>query len=235
MPVDVVPIVARHVEAFTERRRSKIAGLTLRALLIRKNPYMLIARQVEQPGDLAEAIVGAALSSSEETMFGHTLEAIAVDVCAEAYSGLKSAATGVDLEFTREARRYVVSIKSGPNWGNSSQIKKLREELRQAVSTIRQHDPSADVRAVNGCCYGADQPRDLGDYQKLCGAQFWELISGDSDLYRHLIPPIRDAASNGFTGQRAELLQRVSDELAASWTTPDGRLDWPSIVAASAG
>ncbi|MCY4258540.1 MAG: PmeII family type II restriction endonuclease [bacterium] len=111
MLVDATLIVERHVSEFSERRRLKIAKLSLHELLIRKNPYMFIARQIEAPQELAEEIVGAALSSSEETMFGHTLEAIAVDVCAEAFGGIKSAAQGVDLEFMRDKRRYVVSIK----------------------------------------------------------------------------------------------------------------------------
>ena len=31
---------------------------------------------------------------------------------------------GIDLEFDKDGVRYIVTIKSGPNWGNSSQIGK---------------------------------------------------------------------------------------------------------------
>ena len=153
--VELGSIVERHVRAFSEKRRTKIEVLSLPKLLMTKNPYLFIARQVNTPADLAEQLVTAALSSSEETMFGNTLEKIAIDICAAAYNGQKSTATGVDLEFFRGGRRYVVAIKSGPNWGNSSQIARLKQNLAGAVRLIRQHDPEANVMAVNGCCYGA--------------------------------------------------------------------------------
>ncbi len=233
--VDLDSIVSAHVASFSERRRTAIQELSPAALISRKNPYLFIARQIATPDELADALVSAALSSSEETMFGRTLEAIAVDICAEQYGGLKSGIEGVDLEFARDGRRHIVSIKSGPNWGNSSQVKKMRADLRRAIATMRQHDRNVELRAVNGCCYGASPPRDYGDYIKLCGAEFWELISGDANLYRRLIPPIREAASNGFTEQRDSLLRRVRDELAQRWSDADGTLDWPRIVTGTSG
>lgn len=45
---------------------------------------------------------------------------------------MKSAAEGVDLEFNKDGKKYLVSIKSGPNWGNSSQIKKMIDNFNKA-------------------------------------------------------------------------------------------------------
>lgn len=229
MRVDLIGIVGRHLKAFGDRRRVSIAKITLQRLLTKKNPYLFIARQVDTPVELAQELTSATLSSSEETMFGNTLEAIAIDICRAVYGGQKSAATGIDLEFTRDGRRYLVSIKSGPNWGNSSQIARLRQNLANGVKLVRQNDPDANVLAVNGCCYGS-AVTDYGDYRKLCGAAFWELISGDPDLYLRLVEPIRTSASNGFIAERDQLVKRLSVELAVSWTTPDGSLDWDRIV-----
>ena len=229
MQVDLTGIVAKHLAIFGDKRRQSIERITLQKLLAKKNPYLFIARQVETPAELAQELVAATLSSSEETMFGNTLEAIAIDICTAVYGGQKSAATGIDLEFSRESRRYLVSIKSGPNWGNSSQIARLRQNLSNAVRLVRQNNPTANVLAVNGCCYGSSDT-DHGDYRKVCGAGFWELISGDPDLYRRLVEPIRTAASNGFIAERTQLVQQLSVELAVSWSTPDGRLDWERIV-----
>ena len=232
MLVDPTPIVTQHVKAVSDKRRAAIERLTLHKLLSTKNPYLFIARQVDTPAEFAEELVAAALSSSEETMFGNTLEAIAIDVCAAAYGGQKSAATGIDLEFSRDSRRYLVSIKSGPNWGNSSQIKRLRQDLSTAAKLVRQHDPTTNVMPVNGCCYGTGDS-DFGDYRKVCGAAFWEFISGDPDLYSRLVDPLRDAASNGFITERTNLVRHLSVELAGSWCTPEGQLDWPRIVGLS--
>lgn len=39
--------------------------------------------------------------------------------------GRKAGIDGIDLDFDKYGQRYLVAIKSGPNWGNDSQIKKL--------------------------------------------------------------------------------------------------------------
>lgn len=229
MSVDLKPIVTKHLATFGDKRRRSIEKIALRGLLAKKNPYLFIARQVDTPSELAQELVSATLSSSEETMFGNTLEAIAIDICADVYGGLKSAAPGIDLEFNRGGCRYLVSIKSGPNWGNSSQVARLRQDFATAVKVLRQNDPTANVQAVNGCCYGV-QRTDYGTYLKVCGAAFWELISGDPHLYVRLIEPIRVAASNGFVAERTDLVHRITTELSVSWSLADGRLDWERIV-----
>ena len=76
-------------------------------------------------------------------------------MCAAAYGGRKSGIEGIDLEFERDGIRYLVSVKSGPNWGNSSQIKKMRDYFRQARRVLGTNNGTrGKVVAVNGCCYG---------------------------------------------------------------------------------
>lgn len=216
-------LVARHITEFGERHKTSIEKISLIRLLAKKNPYLFIARQVNTLSDLAQELATATLSSSEETMFGNTLEAIAIDICAVTYGGHKSAAAGIDLEFMDGSCRYLISIKSGPNWGNSSQVKRLKQDFARAVALIRQNNPTVNVLAVNGCCYGSGST-DYGTYRKVCGPSFWELISGDPDLYLRLVEPIRTAASNGFVTERAQLIERLAAELAESWTLLMGNL-----------
>lgn len=233
MPVDLDPIVARHVEAFHEARRERIGRIRVRDLLRKKNPYLFLARGVSAPRDLARVLVDATLSSSEESMFGRTLENVAVDVCEAAYGGWKSATEGIDLEFERDGARYLVAIKSGPSWGNSSQVKKMRDDFRRAIIVVRQGRPGIDVRAINGCCYGTPD-NDRGDYRKVCGAAFWELVSGEPYLYARLAVALRDAAANGHAAAIEGVTERIADELADGWCDDAGSLDWPRIVAANA-
>ena len=232
-PVDLDPIVARHVEAFHEARRERIGRIRVRDLLRKKNPYLFLARGVSAPRDLARVLVDATLSSSEETMFGQTLEDIAVDVCEAAFGGRKSTATGIDLEFERDGTRYLVAIKSGPGWGNSSQVAKMREDFLRAIRVVRQGRRRIDVQAINGCCYGTPDT-DRGDYRKVCGAAFWELVSGEPDLYARLAVALRDAAANGHAAAIEGVTERIADELADGWCDGAGCLDWPRIVAANA-
>ena len=234
MPIDLEPIVRQHVQTFNAKRRAKIGQLRVSELLRKKNPYLFIARNTVTADDLARSLVTATLSSSEETQFGQTLENIAIDVCAQAFGGQKSSATGIDLEFYRDNRRYIVSIKSGPSWGNSSQVAKLREDFRRASRVIRQNDLGAVVEAINGCCYGRAQ-NDYGDYRKVCGAAFWELISGEDDLYRRLLSLLDQASANGFAETVEAAISEIADQLRVDWADEHGQLDWERILDHNSG
>ena len=94
----------------------------------------------------------AYLSSQEEGVFGGVLEKLAVFVCEKVYKGHKSRAEGIDLEFRKKGKTYIVSIKSGPNWGNSQQIKRMKDNFKQAKRI-----GGSGIEAVNGCCYGIDR------------------------------------------------------------------------------
>ncbi|MFN6960895.1 MAG: PmeII family type II restriction endonuclease [Rhodocyclaceae bacterium] len=178
--------IEKNIPDFHRKRIERLAGLRLREVLRRKNPYLFKAKNIESASDLVKQLLDAHLSSQEETIFGDFLETLAIYVCQETYGGHKSAAKGIDLEFACDEVRYLVSIKSGPNWGNSSQINKLRDYFRQARKIVgrQQH-----VVCVNGCCYGRGD-KDYGDYLKLCGQSFWSLISGNDSMYQEIIEPL---------------------------------------------
>ena len=117
---------------FHDKLLDGLQRLKLADLLRRKNPYLFKAKAVNSAPDLIKRLLDAYLSSKEETIFGDFLEALAIHVCAEAFGGRKSNAEGIDLEFERNDRRYIVAIKSGPNWGNSQQIKRMQANFNQA-------------------------------------------------------------------------------------------------------
>src|SRR5690606_19982322 len=115
---------------------------------------------------------------------------LAIFINEKVYSGRKSAAQGIDLEFDLDGIRYIVAIKSGPNWGNSSQITKMQSDFRTAAKTLRTSNSKLQIQAINGCCYGRDNHPDKGDYYKFCGQRFWEFISGEVNLYTEIIEPL---------------------------------------------
>ena len=229
MAIDLDLIVERHVREFNKKRLGSVQELRVATLLRRKNPYLFVARQTATHETLAASLVAATLSSSEETQFGNTLEGIAIDVCAAAYGGYKSAATGIDLEFIRDEVRYLVSIKSGPSWGNSSQIATLERNFSDALKVIRQNNQRANVQAINGCCYGRCD-KHTGLYRKVCGSAFWELISGEPDLYQELVESLIGAATNGFQEEVNQAIGQVEAELRQEWSDQEGHLDWLRIL-----
>jgi hypothetical protein len=70
-------------------------------------------------------------------MFGDFLEQLAIFVNKKVYGGVKSSAEGIDLEFEKDNIKYIVTIKSGPNWGNSGQISKMKQKLQTSKKNTK--------------------------------------------------------------------------------------------------
>ena len=186
----IADYVQTNIGSFHDKRLEALNKLQLNKLLRRKNPYLFRSKNINTASELMTSLLDAHLSSQEETLFGTFLEGLALHVAETVHGGWKSTATGVDIEFEKEGVRYILSVKSGPNWGNSSQIARMRENFRTATLRVRQGNPSTNVRAVNGCCYGRSRDPDKGDYFKYCGQEFWHLISEEPDLYTRIIEPL---------------------------------------------
>jgi hypothetical protein len=158
---------------------------------------LLKAKGLSTPRDLVKTILDAFLSSQEETMLGGFLEGLAVFTAEKAYGAKgKSTTTGLDIEMDKDGVRYFVAVKSGPSWGNSSQIAKMQIDFKTAAKVYRQNTNALPVQFVNGCCYGkqSEKSEDKGSYLKLCGQRFWSFISGDAELYIKIVEPIGNKA-----------------------------------------
>lgn len=233
MKAEIEKYIEDNIPAFHRRRLESLEKLKLDNVLLRKNPYLLKIKNVNNAGVLVKQILDAHLSSQEETIFGAFLENVAIFACGLAYGGNKSSAEGIDLEFVQNDVRYIVSIKSGPHWGNSSQIKKMRDNFRKAGIVLRQNGTVKSVVAINGCCYGRDNKPDKGDYSKLCGESFWTLISGDPALYLNLIEPIGHRAkerNEAFQFEYDKTTNRFTKLFIEEYCLPDGSIDWAKIV-----
>ena len=229
-----------NIGQFHEGRLKKLEELKLRELLRRKNPYLFRAKNVVTSQDIVDSFLEATLSSSEEERFGEFLEALAIFVSGETCNGRKSAVPGVDLEFTDEGIQNLVSIKSGPNWGNSSQQEKLSDHFRSAMSRIRQNDRSAHVETVLGCCYGRPKTKYNEKYgwTKITGQSFWFFLSGSKELYKDIIEPIGHLAhrhNEEFAKARGALRTRLSLEFGKDFCDSQGYIDWPKVVEFNSG
>ena len=186
----VVQYVEENIGYFHQKTIQSLDKLKLSQVLKRKNPYLFKAKYMQTSEQIIRGIVDAHISSNEETIFGNWLEGLAIFISNEVYGGYKSGITGIDLEFDKENIRYIVTIKSGNNWGNSSQIKKMISDFKTAKKTLHTSNSQINVVAINGCCYGKENNPDKGDYFKYCGQEFWEFISENKDLYTELIEPL---------------------------------------------
>ena len=231
-PKAIREYVAANISGFHQTRLARLEGLKLKQILKRKNPYLFKAKNIRTAEALVRVLLDAHLSSQEETLFGDFLEGLAIYINGKKFGGKKSNAEGIDLEFEHEGIRWLVSIKSGPNWGNSSQINKMRDNFKKAIRIARTGKAKLDVRSVNGCCYGRDQTPDKGEYQKLCGQRFWEFISGSASLYIDIIEPLGHQAkqrNDEFDAAYAKVVNRFTEGFITNFCR-DGEIDWPQLV-----
>jgi len=235
---DLQSYVEENISKFHEKRIQSLDNLKLTNVLKRKNPYLFKAKNVLTADHIVRGIVDAHISSNEETIFGDWLEGLAIFVNEKAFSGNKSGIIGIDLEFASDNIRYIVSIKSGPNWGNSSQISKMKSDFSTAKIRIRANNPHLNVIAVNGCCYGTDNNPDKGEYFKYCGQRFWEFISGDSLMYQNIIEPIGTNAkqrNDDFLKLYSEKINLFIFEFTSKYCLKTGQIDWGKLLELNSG
>jgi len=230
---DVSQYVEKNIGTFHEKRIQSLDGLKLRQVLKRKNPYLFKAKYVLTADEIVRGIVDAHISSNEETIFGDWLEGLAIFINGKVYGGRKSGIANIDLEFDDKGTRNIVTIKSGPNWGNSSQIKKMVADFKTAKKTLRTSNSKLNVVAVNGCCYGRDNKPDKGDYFKYCGQKFWEFISGDTNLYTELIEPLGHKAkerNDDFMKSYSQMINKFIKEFTNDFCDKNGAINWEKLV-----
>ncbi|MCB8943166.1 MAG: cytosolic protein [Ardenticatenaceae bacterium] len=240
-PLDFAAVnayVNENIVDFHQKRAKSLENLKLDKLLT-KNPYLFKAKNVQTAGELMSGLLDAFLSSSEEKIFGDFLEDLAIFIASHTCSGHKSSAPGVDLEFEDQAIHYVVSIKSGPNWGNSSQHNQLETDLKKAATRVKQSQHGANVQPVLGICYGKTRTTYWRDVAlKVVGQNFWYLISQNENLYIDIVEPIGYRAkehNETFEQERAKVVNRFTKGFIERFCTPDGAIDWSRLVEFNSG
>lgn len=239
---DVIYFVETNIGDFHAKRLSKVENIKLKDVLRTKNPYMFKAKNVTTASEIIDGILSAYISSSEEGIFGNWLEQLAIYINQLVYNGRKAGIEGIDLEFEKDGKRYLVTIKSGPNWGNDSQIKKMIDHFNSARKRLATSGAKVETVFVNGCCYGKSQPRfefkRNGSYYKLCGQRFWELISGDSELYKKIIEPLGHEAqlrNEEFNLSYSKLKNKLEKEFLNTFTNDQGSIDWERLIEFNSG
>jgi len=93
------------------------------------------------------------------------------------------------------------------------------------------------IICVNGCCYGKSREqseyKSKGSYYKICCKRFWELISGEPDLYIKMIEPLGHEAAeknNEFKISYGRLFNRLTKEFLDDFSNEDGSINWEKLL-----
>jgi len=229
--------VNENVVFFHKARIKSLEELKLEKLL-NKNPYLFKAKNILTAGELIGGLLDAFLSSSEEKLFGDFLEGLAIFIAEMTCGGHKSSALGVDLEFFNNNIHYIVSIKSGPNWGNSSQQDKLEQDFKNAVARLKQSKRETNIQPVLGICYGKTKSSFLRGYKKVVGQNFWYLISENQNLYTDIIEPIGYKAkehNESFAIEKSKVTNRFTKLFIDRFCYDSGEINWVKLVEFNSG
>ena len=74
-------------------------------------------------------------------------------------------------------------------------------------------------------------------YIKLCGQKFWELISGDQNLYVSIIEPIgykTKQRNDEFMENYAQIINRLTLEFSQNFCD-NGKINWTKLVEYNSG
>ncbi|MCR5193239.1 MAG: cytosolic protein [Bacteroidales bacterium] len=230
----IASYVETNIGEFHSARIEKLKSINLKELLSRKNPYMFKAKNIVTAGQMVESLASAYMSSAEESIFGNWMEGIAHFVAKTVYSGHKSAAEGIDLEFDKDGIHYFVSVKSGPSWSNSTSMKKQKEQFRTAVKVFNTSRKAVPTMCIEGCCYGNDN-KGYNDsiHEKYCGEKFWTLISGEPTLFVDIVEPLGFKAkekNDEYYAEYGRMINKFTQEFISKYCDNDGNINWDKIV-----
>jgi hypothetical protein len=235
---DVKQYVEDNIGIFHQKRIERLDKLKLKTVLKKKNPYLFKAKHIQTASEIIQSITDAFISSNEETIFGDWLEGLAIFINNKVYGGWKSGIPNIDLEFDKDKIRYILNIKSGPNWGNSSQITKMKSDFTTAKKTLRTSNSRLMIVAINGCCYGIDNNPDKGSYYKYCGQEFWSFISGNINLYTDIIEPLgykSKERNDEFMDSYSRMINKFTIEFITDFCKRNGDIDWTKLVEFNSG
>ncbi len=212
---------------------------SLKDLLRRKNPYLYRAKHITTAQELVSSLLEAKLSSSEEEIFGNFLESLAIFVAEKTRGAKKSSAKGIDFEYGEGNARYLVAVKSGLNWGNSSQWSDLENSFKAASKVLRQSTRISHVECILGVSYGrAKTVVKRGFIKQICGQAFWHLASGKKSFYIDIVKPLgfkSKELNDSFKARKSELINKFTGEFISEFCDSKGKILWNRIVELNSG
>jgi len=225
--------------SFVQENHKFLNNMKFSNLFEGKNLYLFPIRNAhETAGSIIKKLIDEYIYFNEDAMFGDWLEGLAIFINQKVYGGWKSGITGIDLEFDKDNIRYIVSIKSSPNWGNSRQVPKMQSDFSSAKKTLRTSNSKLNIVAVNGCCYGRDNKPDKGDYFKYCGQEFWAFISGNENLYLDIIEPLGHKATERNKEYQilySKMVHKFTLQFLDEFCNENGEVDWQKLVKFNSG
>jgi hypothetical protein len=206
LPKEIHKKFVEETTAFLTRRHNTLAINFDNINKTNFNPFLLLITapvyNIFSPFEVAERLQLGKAFHGDDTAFGRMAE--------EKYLGLfgavtppekkkeKAAWTPIDLDVTIEGQRYLLSVKSGP-WTMN------QEHANAMIDRFPDIHKQTGAKIILGITYGRyaslnNKPglvdRSLGNpdwFDFLVGRDFWEFVTGVSNVHKHIFLAIREA------------------------------------------
>lgn len=210
---------------------ASIKGKTLGDYLGDKNLTLFAALYKNN----AVALLNAAITDSNKTAFqskfGTFIEKIAISVAERHLSGKKSAHSGIDIELIKDGIHHYISVKSTPNWANKSSMKALKQDCAEIRLSLNTRE--AKVRFIDGICNGKTPkklPQNKTTLTRICGKEFWALLSDDPGFYYKILGEISALPSTDTTS--VVDMKVLLEEFQSKYVSEDKKINYPSLESA---
>ncbi len=228
-----------NITTFNDRRISELNTITLFDILQEQNPYWFTAKNINMVYDVITFMLDSHMSIIEETYLDNWLKGLAILISEMVYDGKKSNIPNIDFEFDTNGIHYLVSIVAGLDRESSIQSqKKQSDDFKTAILTWKTNNPALDVVAIIGCFYGKNDRMSKDAYNKYCGKEFWEFISGSPSLYTDILGPIHNLFNNKddfYLQDFAKMQNKLTVEFVKSFCNSDYSINWNKIVEFNSG
>jgi hypothetical protein len=227
------------MDDFYISKLNDLNNISLKELLKKKNPYLFSVRRILTAGELVKSLLDAKMSSSDEELFGTFLENLAIFIAQVTLDANKSSSHGIDFEYSKDKTRYLVTLKSGLNWGNSSQWKALESDFKSAMTILKQSFHIANINCILGICYGKTKTTiKRGIILQVCGQNFWYMITGNESFYKDIVQPLGYKAkesNESFEERKAEIINRLTGNFISDFCDESGKILWENVVEFNSG
>ncbi|MBR4757490.1 MAG: restriction endonuclease [Bacteroidaceae bacterium] len=182
-----------------------------------------------EPESLAKALVyPRVLGTSINTTFGTTLQSFITEIQSIVSNG--SAIPGIDIEFVDaiDGRKKYCQCKAGPQTINHDDVDTILLHFKQFKGIARTNKLHvSDDDLVVGVLYGnpnklsANYKTIATTYSVLCGAEFWEHLTGDKVFYHRLAKAFGEVVEEDNIDGSSLISQKVK-EIAKEIETKGG-------------
>ncbi len=174
-----------------------------------------------EPKSLAKALVyPRILGTSLNTSFGQNIQVFISSL--EEITGEASGIEGIDIEFVDsiDGRRKYCQCKAGPQTINKEDIATILGHFKYLMNKSRLDRMGLQFDdLIVGVLYGehgnlsANYKAIDAHYPVLCGADFWERLTGDKEFYNRLAKAFGEVVEEDGIDGSSLILQKV-DEIA---------------------